>query len=83
MALTITKQTNGSFLFEPSSGDKQGSSRPDVKLKGDTLTFYNFRGEIIEIAKYDEITTVDGETTVDDFASSEAAYDNMALLGMI
>lgn len=82
MALTITKQTNGSFLFEPTTGSKQGSSRPEVKLYGDDLIFLNHLGELIEKAKYDQITTVDGGTTVDDFESSEDVLDNLALLGM-
>ncbi len=84
MALTITKQTNGYFLFE-SNNQKNGSSRPEVRQRNNMIEFYDFKKELIEgPIVYSEVTVKsDAETEVAGLDSAEAVIDALYSLGML
>lgn len=83
MAVTITKMTNGFFLFESNTDTKRGSSNPVFDLRNNQLRFFTFHGDPIEgFLDYTEITLYDGASEITGITSSEEMADELVGLGM-
>lgn len=81
MALTITKQDNGYFLFE-SNNQQNGDSSPWASQRNDEISFYDSRDQYIESSvPYGSITVVEGGNTHDSFASAEEVMDLLVSIG--
>lgn len=80
--VTITQQTGGSFLFEPSVGKKRSCTRPLADQIGDNIDFYNNFGKyMIPNVPYTSITTVIAAVTKSDYASAEEVIDALYAAG--
>lgn len=81
MALKITKQTGGSFFFEPTSGKTSTHVAAKYFEYGGKLSFYDTRDNAIELdVPFASITINDGSDHV--YASAKLAIDKLCELGL-
>lgn len=82
MVLTITKTTNGAWVFTPSSGKVKRDGKPKCTERDGKFSFwYETNESIVKDVLYSDITIVDSDgTDYDGFANSTAVIDKLVEL---